>query len=178
MNYFFTADCHFDHKNIIKYCNRPYSDVDEMNEALINNWNSVVKIEDKVYHIGDFCLSNNYLKFRARLNGDIVFLNGSHDKEEWRENLLSIYIPNLKDEYNNKRLIVLCHYAMRSWEKSHYASWHLFGHHHGKLEPYGLSLDVGVDCNNYFPFSLYQIIEKMSNLKPIVDYRKDTLDKI
>jgi calcineurin-like phosphoesterase family protein len=61
---------------------------------------------------------------------------------------------------------------MRSWDKSHYASWCLFGHHHGSLELYGLSFDVGVDCWNFFPVSLEQIDKKMSTLKPIVDFRK------
>jgi calcineurin-like phosphoesterase family protein len=61
---------------------------------------------------------------------------------------------------------------MRSWDKSHYASWCLFGHHHGLLEPYGLSFDVGVDCWNFFPVSLEQIDKKMSTLKPIVVFRK------
>lgn len=55
----------------------------------------------------------------------------------------------LNDEYGNSRYITLCHYSMRSWNKSHYASWCLFGHHHGSLEPYGLSFDVGVDCWNF-----------------------------
>jgi calcineurin-like phosphoesterase family protein len=62
---------------------------------------------------------------------------------------------------------------MRSWPNSHYASWHLYGHHHGKLPPYGLSFDVGVDCWDFAPVSLGQVEEKMKTLKPIVDYRKE-----
>jgi calcineurin-like phosphoesterase family protein len=170
MNYFFTSDTHFDHKNIIEYSNRPFSSVGEMNEKLIQNWNEVVSKDDVIYHLGDFAFTNPS-KFLTRLNGKIFTINGSHDDKNWPY-LMEIYPEGLKDEFGNKRLIVLCHYAMRSWGKSHYASWHLFGHHHGKLESYGLSFDVGVDCNNYYPFSLEDVAKKMKNLKPIVDFRK------
>ena len=55
---FYTADLHLGHANIIKYCNRPFKDVDQMNETLIRNWNSRVKPEDTVIHNGDFCFKN------------------------------------------------------------------------------------------------------------------------
>jgi len=168
---FFTADTHFDHANIIKYSNRPYRNVNEMNESIINNWNSIVKPEDTVYHLGDFSFGNPR-KFIDRLNGKILFIKGSHDKYIEAPYLRIINPDGLKDEYGNSRYITLCHYSMRSWDKSHYASWCLFGHHHGSLEPYGLSFDVGVDCWNFFPVSLEQIDKKMSTLKPIVDFRK------
>lgn len=171
MNYFFTADTHFGHENIIKYVNRPFDSVREMDETLISNWNYMVGKGDIVYHLGDFCLgrSDEYLK---RLNGEVIILRGSHDGilNDWPE-MLTVHPAGLIDEYGHKRFITLCHYAMRSWPLSHYASWHLFGHHHGRLEPYGLSFDVGVDCNNYYPFHLSQIIDKMEALKPIVDFR-------
>ena len=56
MNTFIIADTHFNHKNIIDYCNRPFTDADNMNTALIQNWNSVVKSDDIVYHLGDFAV--------------------------------------------------------------------------------------------------------------------------
>ena len=173
---FFTADTHFNHTNIIAYSKRPFRSVKEMDEKIIENWNSVVKTEDIVYHLGDFCFGDaqQYLK---RLNGKIIRIKGSHDKDIQQPYIIQFYPSELKDEYNNKRQIVLCHYSMRSWDKSHYASWMLFGHHHGGLEPYGLSFDVGVDTNNFYPYSLKDIENKMKTLKPIVDYRnkKDIL---
>ena len=99
---FFTADCHFNHANIIKFCNRPfikYKDMDEeldwvsedikwqrcqeMNEEIIRRWNSRVSPEDVVYHVGDFLFghSSDILEFEGRLNGTIVHILGNHDKD-------------------------------------------------------------------------------------------------
>ena len=77
---FFTSDTHFFHKNIIKYCNRPFGSVEEMNEALVANWNSVVGPDDHVYHLGDFCFGNvekwNWCLEPGRLNGHIHLILG------------------------------------------------------------------------------------------------------
>jgi calcineurin-like phosphoesterase family protein len=164
----FTADTHFGHANIIKYCNRPFSSIEEMDSEIVNRWNACVKDIDDVYHLGDFCFGDPRKYFR-QLNGTVRILPGSHDKELYKlGNSVLEKMVTLKLEPN----ITLCHYAMRSWPLSHYATWHLFGHHHGKLEPYGLSFDVGADCWNYYPVSFEEISKKMATLQPIVDYRK------
>jgi calcineurin-like phosphoesterase family protein len=179
---YFTADLHLGHKNIIRFCDRPFQSVMEMDETIIDNWNSKISGDDTVYVDGDFAY-NSTMEYSSELNGLICLIPGSHDKFKSSDYLIDnvhiirdhIYqIPDsgLKDEYGNDRLIVLCHYSMRSWNKSHYASYHLFGHHHGRLSPYGLSFDVGVDTNNFFPYSLDDIEKKMKTLKPIIDYRK------
>jgi calcineurin-like phosphoesterase family protein len=173
MTIWFTADTHFGHENIIKYCNRPFSTVKEMDAEIVRRWNTVVSHDDIVYHLGDFCANGSEM-IRFRLNGQITFIQGDHDRNI-RGALLKDHIhiiDPLQDEYGNPRKIVLCHYAMHSWPLSHYASWHLFGHHHGKLEPHGLSFDVGVDCWDFAPVSLEEVAEKMKTLSPIVDYRK------
>lgn len=76
-----TSDTHFNHANIIKYCNRPFSSVEEMNETIIANWNKVVSQGDTVYHLGDFALGDKSLipDFIRRLNGHISFIMGNHD---------------------------------------------------------------------------------------------------
>jgi calcineurin-like phosphoesterase family protein len=140
-----------------------------MNEKIISNWNERIQHTDTVYHLGDFCFGDPK-KYYQRLKGHILFIPGSHDKNlnSSRVDILpSLYVLNLKEHE-----ITLCHYAMRSWSKSHYGTYHLFGHHHGRLEPYGLSFDVGVDTNNFYPYSLDEVAQKMKTLKPIVDYRK------
>ena len=175
MTIYFTSDLHLGHKKIIQLSDRPFSSVEEMDTVLINNWNSVVGPDDTVYDLGDTYFANPK-RYAGRLVGNIIRLKGSHDhdiKEGSAESprMLVIKPKDLVDEYGNQRSITLCHYSMRSWEKSHYASWHLYGHHHGMLPPYGLSFDVGVDCWNYFPISLEQVAEKMATLQPIIDYR-------
>jgi len=170
MTIYFTSDMHLGHKNIIKYSDRPFKSVEEMDTEIINRFNSVVKSDDTVYDLGDLCLSN-FNVYKYRFNGTLIRIKGSHDRDIKEPRMMVVTPENLFDEYRNPISITLCHYAMRSWERSHYATWHLYGHHHGKLPPYGLSFDVGVDCWNFYPVSLDQVKEKMATLKPIVDFR-------
>ena len=171
MTIFFTSDMHLAHKNIIKYSNRPFGNVDEMNATLIANYNSVVRAGDTVYDLGDFSFANPK-HFLPLLNVAPIRIKGSHDhdlKEGIAPRMLVIEPKGLVYEEGDQISITLCHYAMRSWEQSHYGSWHLYGHHHGMLPPYGLSFDVGVDCWGYRPVSLAQVREKMATLTPIVN---------
>lgn len=182
MNIFFTADTHFCHNNIIKYCNRPFSSIEEMNEVLIKRWNKIVEPNDTIYHLGDFGFAKPDIleKIVKRLNGKIHLILGNHDKnlkgktdlfESIRE-INKIYISDLTLNTKKKRQgIILCHYAMKVWDRSHYGYWHLYGHSHGtlKYDPNSLSMDVGVDCHNYAPISYEKIKCKMAkkNFVPI-----------
>jgi len=83
---FFTADCHFNHKNIMGYENRPFKDVEEMNNRLIFNHNSMVKDEDICYNLGDLYFkggiqagNQHYYEFLKQMNGRIVIVKGNHD---------------------------------------------------------------------------------------------------
>ena len=161
MKYFFTSDTHFGHANIIKFCKRPFATAQEMDEIMIKNWNEKVSADDIVYHLGDFSMTDpdKYLK---RLNGTIHFIRGSHDK---RIRLCSkiTEINDIKIININNNVIILCHYAMKVWPRSHYNTWQLFGHSHGRLEPVGKQMDVGVDCNNFYPLSINDIEAYMKN---------------
>jgi len=171
MTIYFTSDMHLGHKNIIKYSNRPFNSLVEMDRVIIDNYNSVVKEGDTVYDLGDFCFTNPN-RYLDRFNVPSIRIKGSHDhdlKEGIAPRMLVIKPGGFVDDYGNPLVITLCHYAMRSWELSHYCSWHLYGHHHGMLEPYGLSFDVGVDCWDFYPVSLEQVRKKMATLKPIVN---------
>jgi calcineurin-like phosphoesterase family protein len=161
--YFFISDEHYHHANIIKHCNRPFANVQEMNEELIRRHNEVVKLNDIVIHGGDFSWSNSRKfieQFKTRLNGTHIFLKGSHDK--WMEKdpcFQQIYEITIK-----KQPIIICHYAMLVWPRSHYNSWHLYGHSHGKLNDYvkGKCHDISVDNTNFYPLSEDEIFEIMS----------------
>lgn len=152
---YFTADQHFGHINIIKYCDRPFKHVDEMNDKIIANHNKVVHDKDVVYHLGDFTMERDAEKYIRRLNGTHKFIRGSHDY--WNPDLPYIIELKIEDIY-----IVLCHYAMRSWPRSYHGSIQLYGHSHGQLSPDKNQLDVGVDTQigehrKFYPYSLKEI---------------------
>ena len=151
--YFFTADEHYGHANIIKYCQRPFDSVAEMDAEIIRRHNEVVGVDDMVVHAGDFTLvsSGAAQRYVARLTGQHIFLRGSHDR--WLPAPpVDIWEKTIEGEY-----LVVCHYAMRVWARSHYNSWQLFGHSHGKLAPVGKQWDVGVDNNDFYPVSFEQL---------------------
>jgi calcineurin-like phosphoesterase family protein len=135
--------------------------VGEMDEILINNWNSKVSNEDLVYHLGDFCMGDPN-KYLDRLNGTISFIRGSHDKKiKYCKKIKEI--NDMKTINIDGNVIILCHYCLKTWPRSHYNTIHLFGHSHGHLKEEGKSLDVGVDSHNFSPLSLNEVITIMKN---------------
>jgi len=176
----FISDTHFGHTNVIKFSNRPYSSVEEMNECLINNWNDVVEESDHIYHLGDVSFVNglNTNQILRRLKGQKHLIKGNHDKQVTANMWSSVH--SYHEISYEKRKIVLCHYAMRVWNQSHYGSWMLHGHSHGSLEPQGLSVDVGVDSAwitgkpMYRPYHVSEIEEFMNKRdRSIVDNHKE-----
>jgi len=191
MTTWFTSDHHFGHKNIIEYCRRPYKYVEEMDEDLIARWNGKVGSSDIVYHLGDFCLGGpeKAWGYFERLNGRIHVMPGNHDHRWMRYFLLphevtdtavtieqpihSIDIPpGILGSHSLP--IVMCHYPMRSWDRSHYGAIHLFGHVHNLFdylsgtsddkvippgEKRGVSINVCVEMWDYYPVSMEEIID-------------------
>jgi len=154
--YFFTADQHLGHANIIKYCKRPYNSIEEMDAIIIKNFNEVVSKKDHTVHVGDFTFKHQE-KYIKQLNGSHTFLRGNHDK--WMNtHYHEMWCKTIENQH-----IVACHYAMRVWPRSHYGSWNLYGHSHGNLKPIGLQHDVGVDNNNYYPVSFEDLKFIMKN---------------
>ena len=179
-NIWFTGDTHFGHRNILKYCKRPFDSIKDHDSILIQNWNSVVQPGDTVYHLGDFALApKEYVeKILRRLMGNIVFIRGNHDRvmQAWVKKYLTEVAPLYEikvqdEEMDLKQNIVLCHYAMQVWNKSHHGSWHLHGHSHGTLPsaPHQARLDVGVDVHRYYPISYEDVKYHMTKkvFKPV-----------
>ncbi|CDC99804.1 metallophosphoesterase [Prevotella sp. CAG:474] len=170
---FFTSDTHFNHANIIKFCNRPFKDVEQMNDVMIANWNSVIGKDDTVFHLGDFCLGGaaEWTKILDRLNGKIYLIMGNHDLKNIRQGFISRFehvAMQMRIEIGKKR-IYLCHYPFLCFEGSYKDDvWQLFGHVHtrrsnsgidaGRLQYlYPTQYDVGVDNNNFTPVSFGQV---------------------
>ena len=169
---YFTSDTHFGHTNVIKYCDRPFANVEEMNEALIDNWNSVVRPGDLVYHLGDFAFIKDpeeYIKLIKSLNGQIHLVKGNHDRIDKKVVEYFASISNYKEikDEEDGNLIVLSHYSHRVWNRSHRGSLMLYGHSHGELPGCQQSLDVGVDAWDYKPVTLIEIKARMATLGPI-----------
>ena len=163
MTIFFTSDTHFDHTLMVN--ERGFSSKDEMNENLIQKWNEVVSNNDIVYHLGDFafCDRKRYEEFYDRLKGKKHLILGNHDKKVYSE-WTSVQQVLLLKTFN--RIIWLSHYPHYSWPHSHYNSWHLYGHCHGKLKTSKLSIDVGVD-NYGRPISLEEVISIIEGIKTV-----------
>lgn len=170
----FIADTHFGHANIIKYCNRPFKSVWEMDDAMINRWNSVVDSNDIVFHLGDFALcAPGYAKsILEKLNGKIYLAVGSHEKTVLRGKLYK-YFEDIQESYYievGEQDIFVSHCCHKVWHKSHRGTWHCFAHSHGGLDQYseteGKLLDVGVDTHNFYPVS-YENIEVIMESRPL-----------
>lgn len=170
---FFTSDTHFNHANIIKFCNRPFKDVEQMNDVMIANWNSVIGKDDTVFHLGDFCLGGaaEWTKILDRLNGKIYLIMGNHDLKNIRQGFISRFehvAMQMRIEIGKKR-IYLCHYPFLCFEGSYKDDvWQLFGHVHTRRSNSGIDAgrpqylyptqyDVGVDNNNFTPVSFGQV---------------------
>lgn len=160
----FTADSHFGHRRIIEYCERPFGNVEEMDDELIRRWNACVKPNDTVWHLGDFCFGDRSAQsYFSRLNGRKHLIWGNHDTDHVKQ------LPwESSSAYREIRLdrefICLFHYGQRRWNRGHHGAFQLFGHSHGGLEPIPRSLDVGVDAWDYRPIRLSEIKLRLDSL--------------
>lgn len=176
---FFTSDQHFNHENIIRFCKRPFSNAKEMNEALVEYHNSLVKPHDIVYHLGDFVFGHEANIFFEQLNGKKVIIEGNHDrgwikeKPSAKAKIINIFrYPTILEstEFALKAYhTVLCHYPMMSWNRSFHGAFHLHGHTHNTIpfDNVNRRLDVGVDANldhPYHPFAWEDIVKKLSKI--------------
>lgn len=176
---YFSSDWHLDHANVIKYDSRPFQNVNEMNETLIRNYNSIVKPQDDFYFLGDFCFNPKHTDyFLSRLQGNLFFIRGNHDDTRKTVPLYEKYGTYLGEQNEIKigdQKIVLNHYARRVWNQSHRGAILLYGHSHGGLEqnPWGKSMDVCCTLNDYKPWSWEQIQDIMESRNPkIIDHHK------
>lgn len=165
---FFTADLHLGHRAIVEHCHRPFASVEDHDIQLIENINQRVARADRLYILGDFNMGgkDTVRTYREQIECASVYLiRGNHDRlsDTQYGEVGFIFKGDLFDLKVEDQHIVLCHYAMRRWNKSHHGAWHLYGHSHGNLpeDQKAFSFDIGVDCHGYFPLSFEQVREKM-----------------
>ena len=158
---YYIADTHFNHENIIKYCNRPFMSVDRMNECIIERWNKKVKAGDDVYILGDFCMGNQEEvdKFLRRLNGNKYLILGNHDRVT-NDNRGFVWVKNIADIKDNGRHVILFHYPIESWNGKFHGAYHLYGHIHNSeiVQKIENRFNAGVDVNDFEPKTLDELI--------------------
>jgi len=190
---FITSDLHFDHANVALHCDRnkwicpnPFYDstkpyhfkfnnpkavrIDQHNEDLINNWNSVVGKRDEVWILGDLAWKR-HSHFIMALNGKKFLIRGNHDKMDLKAYNLFAEIGGARYQYSfftqiQKQQVMLSHCPYESWFSSCHGSWHIHGHCHARLRerPDLLRIDCGVDCWGYFPVP-WEVIQKKMTIK-------------
>lgn len=178
---FITSDLHFNHVNIMKYCNRPWNNTDDMNEEIILRWNKKVPYDGITFILGDIALggkskAEKLAKMLSRLNSRKLLVSGNHDNylfdsEECMEHLellppiVTLKVPDQKNFGKGGKYVVMSHYPLLTWDRIGHNSWMLHGHCHNSIQhKQGLIMDVGLDnpLANYAPFSYDDIKKYMS----------------
>lgn len=174
---YFTSDLHFFHENVIKYANRPFSTIEEMNHTLIENWNHTICADDDVYILGDVTMKGVEYATKAlsQLKGRKYLIKGNHDRfaqsKQFDTNLLEWIKDYHELSYHNNRFI-LFHYPIEEWNGYFRGTIHLHGHQHNhadynlnNLQNHIRKFDVGVDANNMCPVSIEDIITFFSTIE-------------
>ena len=172
-NLFFTSDTHFYHEAIIKFCNRPFESVEEMNETLIRNWNETVPEDGTVFHLGDFAFGGwkEWMSVYNRLNGKIYLVLGNHDIKNAKQGFMDRFehVSQQMSISVDGQKIILNHNPFLCYGGAYNGAWQLFGHVHsgprsktGKGIPrlgmlFPTQYDVGVDNNEFRPVAFEEL---------------------
>ena len=166
MQVWFISDTHFGHANIIKYCNRPFKSIEEMDAEIVKRWNERVAKDDIVYFLGDFCFKRSkeapdgkvFEYYRDKLNGNIIFIQGNHDRNNGCKTIMQSALVEHGGEkmlllHDSKRLsscryrIVLCGHVHEKWQIK-------------KLGTKTTIINMSVDVWDYRPQSINDIISR------------------
>ena len=177
----FTSDLHLGHKNILSLCDRPFADVEEMDAAIIENWNKKVNKNDTVYILGDIVWDKNAVAgYMEQLSGKKILVVGNHDltwsKKEENKKYFEDIVPYLEVSLN-KHPITMCHYPMLEWRSSREElgrklGYHVHGHIHNRISDeyrqlylHFNALNAGVDVNGFEPVSFDELLENNMRFK-------------
>lgn len=161
MAVFFTGDTHFGDLRVLRFDHRPFATLDAHDAGLIERWNTAVAPGDTVWHLGDFALGpepERIAELVAALNGEKHLIVGNNDEAPTLSAPGWASIRHYAELAVDGRLLVLCHYAFRTWNDMGRGAIDLHGHSHGKLTPIPKQYDVGVDAQDFRPVTLDEIL--------------------
>ena len=176
---FYTADTHFGHANIIRFCDRPFSSVEEMDRIMIENWNNRMQAEDTVFIVGDFAYrsSRSVVQILKQLNGHKHLITGNHD-HSWlqNENVEKLFesISHMDIINDSGHRVILCHYPLMTWSGEKKGAYMVYGHIHNHTEDLSFwsfianndhLLNAGVDINHFSPATLDELIKNNEAFK-------------
>lgn len=178
MKDWFASDHHFFHRKIAGFCNRPFSNLEDMHERFIADHNAVVQPEDRVWFVGDFSFGEPHetTNVLRRMKGQKFLIKGNHDHQR-RISTVAGYadvFPYKELKFDDDH-VILSHFPMLVWNRAHHGSYHLHGHSHGNLR-YPAELrqarifDVGVDHlfrinGNYSPVEWGWLRDRLKDFK-------------
>jgi calcineurin-like phosphoesterase family protein len=160
------SDLHLAHENIVKYCNRPFKDADEMDEVIINNWNNTVNNDDFVYMLGDWAFGRGSLEkldiYLPMLKGNIIMVRGNHDHQHtnwYKEHGVKEVHGGECWVYSYPQHIIMSHKPYPTK-----APWiNIHGHTHNLMlvKPGDVYVNVSVEAINYTPIDLDELIRSL-----------------
>ena len=179
---YYISDLHLRDQAIFDKCKRPFKNLEDMERAIINNWNSKVKTNDIVYVLGDIADENpSTIEVYRKLNGHKHLIVGNHDHiilEEIKNSGIfeEIKFIELIEDVNHK--VCLCHYPLMDWMEFNRKGYFVYGHVHNKTEVNGYTYkqikeyfkdkpayNCGVDVNNFTPVTLEEMIKSKEDNK-------------
>ncbi len=173
----FIGDTHLGHQNILKYepIARPFNNITEMNEAIVERWNTVVKKHDKVYHLGDFAFGRHNIAIAGQLQGQKRLILGNHDAypaDMYLKYFLSVHGALFWNKF------ILTHVPVHPSTLIGRAVGNIHGHTHSKCvmdqlsgEPNNWYYNVSCEQNNLTPINadiLLQRVGQMENYANII----------
>lgn len=170
MNYYI-ADTHFGHQKVISFDQRPFNSVEEMDQTMIARWNEVVRQEDDVYILGDFCLHASYPPawYLEQLSGRKHLIQGNHDGILLKDSKAVALLESIdkmlfvRDGDTN---LVLCHFPLAEWNGFYRGAYHIYGHVHQRdssslryMMQQEKALNAGCMLNQYCPVSFEKLVK-------------------
>lgn len=168
MKIYVTADLHFGHANIRKFCPETrgrFADTEHMDSQMVVEWNNIVSPQDTVYILGDvaFCKADKAATILNRLNGTKILIEGNHDVKNLTDPAFRACfkeVHKVHEIVHNGNLVVMCHFPFLEWNRMHRGSVHLYGHVHGNktgLEKFR-ARDAGMDATGKIVVSMDEIV--------------------